>query len=248
MAIPGEIKRVTKTESLLRVLWPKEKIFPDFLKSGKISFFEVKGRENHLYILDGKEGEVRLESEVHLHKGETVKLRAEQAKDQHWDLEILDRVFTKGNTSEKKELHNYKGTVSEFLRESHSKVAEGQIYSVLKTFFPSLNWSPEVFYSFWKIADSESEVYVKKDEKVSMLLLNYEGKKSGRLDFVFHWKNEKSDVLALNGFIHDELTYMFFIAEMEQFEKIFDSSGLSLESLRIEYKKEFSILNLDYTA
>lgn len=248
MAIPGEIKRVTRTESLLRVLWPKEKIFPDFLKPGKISIFDVKGKENHLYILDGKEGEVQLESKVHLHKGETVKLRAEQTKDQHWDLEILDRVFIKGNAQEKKELHNYKGTVSEFLREAHSKMAEGQVYSVMKTFFPSLNWSPDVFYSFWKITDSEAEVYVRKDEKESMLLLNYEGKRAGRLDFVFHWKNENSDRLAVNVFVHDELTYMFFIAEIEQFEKIFDLSGLNLDSLRIEYKKEFSILNLDYTA
>ncbi|HNO26017.1 MAG TPA: hypothetical protein PKK94_23755, partial [Leptospiraceae bacterium] len=63
-----------------------------------------------------------------------------------------------------------------------------------------------------------------------------------------HWKNENSENLSVNVFIHDELTYMFFIAEIEQFEKIFGLSGLNLYSLRIEYKKEFSILNLDYTA
>lgn len=219
--------------------------FP-FLKVGKNFFIKeefwatVKKNFQDISILNVGERDFSVKNLAQLVEGERIKLFP-KVSSELVELEILERVW---EVSTEKELQNRfsktSSTVEQFLETLVSKSSYNleNIFSLLKTFFPTLDWSLETPYFLWEWEEGRGEGFFSKKEQ--KLFLKIFRPILGRIEVVIRYF--RTDVQEIEVFMKIEKAevYTMLLKHLDILKKYFIDEKITVRKLAIQFQWNYS--------
>lgn len=216
------------------------------LKIGKNFFIKeefwasVKKNFKDMSVLVVGEKEFTVKNLANLKEGETIKLLPRVYADRV-ELEILERVW---EVSKKKELQNIFSktslTVEEFLENSVSNSFSNleNIISLLKTFFPNLDWDLKTPYFFWDWEEGRGEGFFLKEEQ--KLFLKIFRPILGKIEILIRYFMPNAQEMEVFTKIEKPEVYSLFMQNIDSLRKYFIEEGILVNKFVVHFQSNFS--------
>ncbi len=209
------------------------KLEKNFFMQGEF-WAKVKKNIGSTSILVVKEKEFAVKNLANLLEGENIKLLPKEYS-HRMELEILERVW---EFSQEKERNNMFSKTSlsleQFLENSLSNSASNleNIFSLLKTFFPVLDWNLDTPYFFWEWEDGKGEAFFSKEEQ--KLFLKFFRPKLGKVELVFQYSLPEAPKLNVFLKLEKQEVYCLCLQRLELLKKYFIDERIQLNKLVIQ--------------
>jgi hypothetical protein len=194
---------------------------------------KVKALMHGDIVLDLEGKEILVKNQAKLKVGEKVFLRPRMQGNQ-LELEILERSWDGGKAFSGKPLSKFAGSPEELLNSYTARESVNlpeNLFSLLKSFFPVLDWQEDTQMYRWAWEDGEAEGFLGKKGEEKVFFLRVQRALSGKMEFVFAWKDERAERLAIEARFWDGDTYSLATHRQQDLQTSLEKLGITLDSL-----------------
>ncbi|UPY77846.1 hypothetical protein FH581_002990 [Leptospira weilii] len=172
-------------------------------------------------------------------KGERLTLVAQLGK-KGVELHILERELRGGEDFPYK-LENIEMGVRELSEKIMGPDAkdvsfETSLFKVLKSYYPFLEWAPELPHFRWEFSGGNAEGTYDPQKEFKKFLFRIQTKNTGRTTVLFLWKENSGEDLQINATFDNLKIYLQACQNKEKFKRVLNELSVGLQGYNLAYK------------
>ncbi|RHX90424.1 hypothetical protein [Leptospira stimsonii] len=113
---------------------------------------------------------------------------------------------------------------------------ETSLLRVLKTYYPFIEWGPELPHFRWDLPNGYAEGTLDGKQETKKFLFRIQTEKTGKTLILFLWKEKSSEDLQINATFDNFKMYLHACQNKEKFKRILNESSVSFQGYNLAYK------------
>ncbi|MBM9498897.1 hypothetical protein JWG44_01330 [Leptospira sp. 201903071] len=113
---------------------------------------------------------------------------------------------------------------------------ETSLLRVLKSYYPFMEWSPELPHFRWELPEGNAEGTFDGKQEQKKFLFCIQTEKTGKTLVLFLWKEISAEDLQINATFDNFKMYLHACKNKEKFKRILNESSVSFQGYNLLYK------------
>ncbi|MBW9233052.1 hypothetical protein JQK62_12100 [Leptospira santarosai] len=128
--------------------------------------------------------------------------------------------------------------LSEKMRGSDAKdvLLETSLFKVLKSYYPFIEWAPELPYFSWEFRGGNAEGTYDPQKEFKKFLFRIQTENTGRTTVLFLWKENSGEDLQINATFDNLEIYLQACQNKEKFKRILIELSIGLQGYNLAYR------------